>query len=253
MTFGGDHEPCPLFLPQSWYGLWTLGRKALILMALISPLVGGTPDGALAHFGLSVAALHERVVRPAAIAAKEVNPLSSRTAAGTRMNDDCIAGLRGLLLGGQSSWTIAEKDGVARTVHLDRKLAIVPAAGNEMTGIDYGKRSLTSKNPKGPAAFSEAVISDAVGFESVDESGFDWKVDPERDEKWVLWYLLHHRTENEVRLELSAPAYLDGSRFPRGWAPRIIIPPCSLNDVDLTVGSDDFEDGGDIDVPVVPR
>lgn len=226
-------------------------------MELASPInPGGDPDQHLSIFDLTVAELHEQVVRPAAFAAERLKALGSRTGPGSQMNEFCIHGLRNLLLD-KEGWKIVQDDGVSRTVNLDRRIAIVPSAGNHLTGVEFGQ-GLTSKNPKGPAAFSHAKVVEAHGLETVESCHFDWKVKQAEEPKWDLWYLLHFRVDDEVRLELSAPSYLDGSRYPRGWMPRIILPPCPMVPVDPMaptgpVAGVDDDDDGDIDVPVLSK
>jgi hypothetical protein len=70
-----------------------------------------------------------------------------------------------------------------------------------------------------------------------------------------VWYLLHYRTEVEVRLALSAPTRLDEHGFPRGWFERIMLAPYVLRQVHLDedVHGDDDDSGGEPDVPVIPR
>ncbi|MFN3539583.1 hypothetical protein CH262_13880 [Rhodococcus sp. 05-2255-1e] len=208
---------------------------------------GEDPDHVLAVFDLTVAELHERVVRPAVIGASKVSWLSSRAAVGNRMNEEVIAGLRALQLR-KRGWELDKlNDGVSRIVNLSSQIAIVPATGNEKTGQPLA--GVTTKNRKGSAAFTGAAKLEAVGFEAVDKSGFDWKVSPPEDDvRWILWYLLHSKQGNKVYLELSAPGYLDEQGYPRGWMPRIAIPPYEIVDPELDEPDESDED--DVDIPI---
>ncbi|MFJ6096922.1 hypothetical protein [Williamsia muralis] len=210
---------------------------------------GDDPNPALAAFDLSVAEVHERIVRPAIIAVEDVNPLSPLSAPGTRMNDEMVARLRGVLLP-KYGWELDKlNDGVSRSVNLDHRIAIVPATGNEGTG--HFQRGLTTKNPKGSAAFTAALKFESAGFEAIDPSGYDWKVRATNDNvQWKLWYLLHRRQGNKVYLELSAPDHLDDSGFPRGWRTRISIPTFEIGEPDIDVFDGNDDGDPDIDVPV---
>jgi hypothetical protein len=146
-------------------------------------------------------------------------------------------------------------DTPARTVHRERQLAILIAGGNEFTGQPGGANYLTTAWHKGDRALAGAILLRQDGFELVDGSDFDWGADQQDDPEWVVWYLLHYRTESEVRMELSAPTRLDDSDFPRGWIERIIMAPYVLGQVHLDdeVDGDDDDSGGEPDVPVIPR
>lgn len=207
-------------------------------------------DSLLAEFDLTVAEVHDYVVRAGLQAAGGVSPLAPPGACGRHAHDGYVAGLRGLLV--PRGWEIAQQDMVARTVHRERQLAIIVSRGNEFTAEPGGSRYLTTAWPKGSRALAGAILPRQDGFELVDDSGFNWGSDAREDSEWVVWYLLHHQTATEVRLELSAPTHLDGSDFPCNWSSRIILPPYILGQVQLDEDRDD-DIGGEPDVPVIPR
>ncbi|WP_029114383.1 hypothetical protein [Mycobacterium sp. URHB0044] len=208
-------------------------------------------DDRLAEFDLTVAEVHDHVVRAGLQAAGGVSPLAPPGAAGRHAHDGYVAGLRELLV--PRGWEIVQQDMVARTVHRERQLAILISGGNEFTALPDGANYLTSAWPKGNCALAGAILPHQDGFEAVDASGFNWASDALDDPEWVVWYLLHHHTETEVRLELSAPTRLDDRDFPRGWTNRIILPPYVLGQVHVNDDQDDDDTGGEPNVPVIPR
>lgn len=203
----------------------------------------------LAEFDLSVAEIHDRVVRAGLQAADGVSPLAPPGAPGRHAHDYLVAGLRGVLL--NRGWQIDQRDGVARTVHREHKLAIIVASGNDFTGRADGANYLTTAWPKGDSALSAAILPPQRGFEDVDMSDFDWGTDNQEEPEWVVWYLLHYRTEIDVCIELSAPTRLDEKDYPRGWLERIILPPYVIGQIEPD--TDDQDHGGEPDVPVILR
>lgn len=163
------------------------------------------------------------------------------------MHDDGVAAIRSVLL--PQGWKIDQKDGVARTVHINKALAVVLARGNASTGIPGGAAELTTEWPKGQCAFANATRYMALGFEAIDPS---FPVSPTAEGMWDLWYLLYRQAGEEIRLEISAPSGLDSQDYPRGWRERIILEPYRLV-TDVVIDADD-EDGPDVpDVPVIPK
>ncbi|MBE5451643.1 hypothetical protein [Mycobacteroides abscessus] len=206
----------------------------------------------LAEFDLTVSDIHDHVMRAGLQAAGGVSPLAPPGAPGRHAHDYYVAGLRGVLLG--HGWKVAQRDGVARTVHYERKLALIVGGGNEFTARADGANYLTTAWHKGDRALANAILPPQVGFEAVDESGFNWGTADKEEPKWVVWYLLHYRTETEIRLELSSPTRLDEKGFPRGWYERIMLPPYVLSQAELEVETrDDDDTGGEPNVPVTPR
>jgi hypothetical protein len=208
-------------------------------------------EDALAEFDLSTADVHDHVIRAALLAADNVSPLSPPGAGGRHAHDASVAALRGLLL--PRGWVEVQHDNVARTVHRERGIAIIVASGNEFTGVANGANHLTTAWPKGSAAFAGAIIPIQDGLDAVDGSGFDWGMDEAADVEWTVYYLLYHRADDEVRVELSAPSRIDDSGFPRGWASRrIMLSPYLTQQF---YSDDDEGDSGpeEVDVPVTAR
>lgn len=205
-------------------------------MAQLNPSSQGDADEALRTFDLSTGVLHDDVIGRAVRNVRGVDPLSPRGAAGRRMHDECVAGLRNHLV--PQGWIVREEDGVARTVNTERSLAIVCAGGNEFTGLRAHGSSVTTAWPKGDAAFAHAHMDEPEGLESVNGDDFGRFV-RRRSAEWRLWYLLYRQEGGEFRIELSAPTYRDSAGFFRGWAPRILVDPYTdEGGFDLDVHSD---------------
>ncbi|MFE9324116.1 hypothetical protein ACIHDR_11925 [Nocardia sp. NPDC052278] len=163
------------------------------------------------------------------------------------MHDDGVAAIRSVLL--PHGWKIDQKDGVARTVHIDKGLAIAFARGNTCTGLPGTTAELTTEWPKGQCAFANATRFVAQGFDAIDP-GFPTASTAEG--AWELWYMLYRQVGEEIRLEISAPSGLDSQGYPRGWRERIILEPYHLV-TDVVIDADD-EDGSDVpNVPVFPK
>lgn len=202
----------------------------------------------LADFDLSISEIHNRVIYAGMQAAAAVSPLAPKGASGRHAHDYCVAALRSVLLA-KVGWEIDEDDFVARTVHREKRIAIVVTGGNEFTGLPGTDRDFTSRWPKGARAFAGAPTNQQMGFDDVDASDFDWgprENDPDID--WRLWYLVHYRNKYDmVQLELSAPGHLDDSGYPRSWVERIILPPYLLGGKDGGSGIASRNDGRDDD------
>ncbi|MBF6328749.1 hypothetical protein [Nocardia transvalensis] len=203
----------------------------------------------LQRFNLTQAEVHDRIIRPAVHDAENANPLSPPGTPGQRMHQAAVAFLRELLI--PRDWKIDQNDGVARTVNPERGLAIVVAAGNEFTGLAGTDDELTTKWPKGHCALAKTRCV-ADGFDAIDP---DFPASDTAVGLWDVWYLLHRPDADEIRIELSAPTYLDKSKYPRGWRERIILDPLDLTPtVDIDPGPDDEDDDqGNVDVPVPPK
>ncbi|WP_280384227.1 hypothetical protein [Nocardia wallacei] len=204
----------------------------------------------LTRFDLSEEEIYQRVIYPAVIAAEGVSPLAPPGARGRRMYDEGVTGLRQVLLP-KTGWEMPQDDGVARTANDQKRLAIVFARGNVFTGMVNGQRDLTTEWDKGPRAFANADRYVEAGFEALDDS---FPAAPAVIGKWNLWYLLYRQVEEELRLELSRPGFLDASGYPRMWIERIILEPFSLK-TDIVIDEDDEDDGGTgaVEVPVKKR
>ncbi|WP_157110464.1 hypothetical protein [Nocardia anaemiae] len=200
----------------------------------------------LQRFDLSESEVLEDIIRRALNDAEGAHPLSPPGTAGQRMHQATVAYLRELLI--PRKWKIDQTDGVARTVAVERCIAIIAAAGNEFTGLPGTDDRFTTKWPKGSCALN-SVRYVAEGFDSIDSS---FPSSPKVEGCWDIWYLIHRIVDGEVRVEISNPSYLDKRDYPSGWRERIILNPLQLNpEVDIYPDTDEPDDGPE--VPVLPK
>lgn len=221
------------------------GRVAIVHQTLLSQ----PSREPLALFDLSEAEIYEQIVYPTMAAVDQVSPMAPPGERGKRFYGEAVTNLRRVLLP-KEGWEIEQGDGVARTVHAGKRLAIVVASGNAWTGREDGRRELTTEWDKGAQAFANATRYKQAGFDDISDS---FPTIPTVIGKWDLWYLLHKEVDGgELRLELSRPGDLDSSGFPRLWLERIIMEPFRLEPQVVLDQDDDDEDGDatDVDVPV---
>jgi len=206
------------------------------------------PDVHLARFDLSVALLHERVIAPAQAAARAVSPLAPLGFTGQTRHAVAVSGLRDLLL--QLGWERNDDENVARVRHVERRLAIIVATGNALTGLPVSAtgRQPSTKWPKGDVTRAAAADNEQLTlFDPADASD---GTTPEAHPPFATWYLLLRALEHEVRAELSHPLRVNPAGFIDRWSQRILIRPLAN---DGTATDPDFGDEGDVpDVPIAP-
>jgi hypothetical protein len=123
-------------------------------------------------------------------------------------------------------WRACDDNNYALVIDPSGKVAIAVATGDEGTGIR--EASPSTKSPKGPQTES-AVISnqlqltlDLFGDQDIaTESSHG--LDLANKDSRITWYLLVHRSQNELRCELSRPAEINDDGRITGWTERIIL------------------------------
>lgn len=201
----------------------------------------------LQRFDLTESEILEKVIKPAVDDAEAAHPMAPPSTPGQRMHQAAVAFLRELLI--PRDWKIDQTDGVARTVTVERGLAIIISAGNEFTGRPGTDDDFTTKWPKGSRALTNARYV-AEGFDAIDST---FPAVLQVKGSWEVWYLVHRVHGGEVRVELSAPGRLDHRDFPRDWRERIILEPLHMGpEIDINPdGNDPYDDGPE--VPVLPK
>lgn len=197
----------------------------------------------LGSLGLTVDDIHT-VVLQAHADALACTALDAVSAAGyirwTRTNR--YLGERLLPIG----WTRRDPRGLPQTIHPSGQTGIVATTGDAATGVPAGQPS--TKYPKG-IAIEEAVNSTARQLNLFEED----LPDGERDDAGVmLWILLYHVADGEIRLELSLPVTISNGMID-SWSERIIIPAVPLNDDDLLFRRPTDDGEGDLDIAVERR
>jgi hypothetical protein len=153
---------------------------------------------------------------------------------------DAVAALREGLL--PLGWTRSDEKNYALVVHPDGSMAINIASGDAGTGIPTA--SVSNRAPKGVST-ADAISVNQVQLE------LDLPV-PDMphvrgDEGPLTWFLLLHRSNEEVRCELSLPSQLSSDGRITRWQERIMLPSIPLDSADVEVVT---PQGPDLDIDV---
>jgi hypothetical protein len=156
-----------------------------------------------------------------------------------------VRGLREELV--PNGWDWDNPNNFCRVIHPDREFAIVAMSGDEATGDAAMVPS--TKYPRGVTTVRAVDTNLQLSFDFG-----DLVPDEPTDDQLVTWILLHHRTEDEIRLELSLPSAMTGGNI-SDWQERIILPPAPLDEQPLpgTATSPDDDQDGDVVVEVNRR
>lgn len=120
-------------------------------------------------------------------------------------------------------WQRQKVDHQERTVSPDERVAVVVAGGDADTGKDPGNPTTVSQKGK---ATRQAIALNQYSFADIDPS-FSVVLMPTNDQVWMLLYFIDEEAD-EVRLELSLPAYMEDD-YVTGWTRRIILPSVSID------------------------
>ncbi|MBZ0273667.1 hypothetical protein K8I61_16635 [bacterium] len=128
-------------------------------------------------------------------------------------------------------WVRSDEGHLSTVIDPEGRLAITVASGDEGTG--QAEASPKTKSQKGPATVA------AVEQNSRQLSLFVLSPAPtpihQSDPERVTWLLLISRRREEVRCELSLPAFIGEDDRVEDWAERIILEPVRLDPELLTM------------------
>ncbi len=127
-------------------------------------------------------------------------------------------------------------------IHPDGAMAINVASGDAGTGIPTA--SVSNRAPKGVST------ADAISINQV-QLELDLPV-PDMphvrgDEGPLTWFLLLHRSSDEVRCELSLPSQISADGRITRWQERIMLPSIPLDSTDVVAVT---PQGPDLDIDV---
>jgi len=153
---------------------------------------------------------------------------------------EAVAALREGLI--PIGWTRFDEKNYALVVHPDGSTAINVATGDAGTGIPTA--NVSNKAPKGVST-ADAISVNQVQLE------LDLPV-PDMphvrgDDGPLTWFLLLHRSEREVRCELSLPSQLSPDGRITRWEERIMLPSVALDDAEIEI---EIPKGQDLDIDV---
>lgn len=139
------------------------------------------------------------------------------------------------------SWTCSDDNNFPLCIHPTSDVVIVVQTGDRETGTS-GIPS--NRAPKG------ANTEDAIAVNQRQYSIFDSIIPnlilPDAIDRKVMWVLLYHVAQDEIRFELSLPLKMVGGKI-RSWQERIVFPAIRIGQSNIELGEDD---GTEIDVPV---
>jgi len=131
-----------------------------------------------------------------------------------------VRGLREYLL--PLGWERSDENNYSLVINPTGAIAIAVATGDDSTGCQEAEPS--TKSSKGPSTV-EVVFNNQQQF----ELPFVFPPVPaaarptsEEDQR-ITWILLVHRSQNEVRCELSLPTSMSADGRVNGWRERIIL------------------------------
>lgn len=144
------------------------------------------------------------------------------------------------LLTHNHGWKVYQENGIEGIISHDKKMRIIPSLGNAATGNP--NQPASNKNPKGEGSIK---LIDR-GQQGNIFTGF-----PEQDiEAFETYMLLYYANDNELRMELSKPSFIDTKGKIKAWEERLILPKQSLNDIEI-IPEEINEDK--IDIPVIRK
>lgn len=145
-------------------------------------------------------------------------------------------------------WDWDNPSNFCRVIDPDRKFVIVATSGDAATGDS--NYTPTTKYPKGYATAQAVGVN---GQLTLDFSDFGLPATPQdEDGQLATWFLLYHRTDTEIRVELSLPSAMTGGNISH-WEERIILPPFCLDEPPLSESDRPEDEGGEFVVEVNRR
>jgi hypothetical protein len=209
-----------------------------------------------ALFDMSWADLQDRVLlRAQAVARSYDTKLYPNGASGTVRYLHLVAHLSEVLL--PLGWERCDDDNIPRLVDRERKVALVVASGDALTGTPWSfqGRYPRSKYPKGEA--TKKAVDRNVQREL---TLFDDEPDAQAVElsDYETWFLMVYVSTKLIQAEVSRPQAMDDKGYVCVFEPRILMPslPNDGTAIDITddesVHDADSNTGG-IDIPIGPR
>lgn len=139
-------------------------------------------------------------------------------------------------------WAATDKNNFPLCVNDGRGLSVAVQTGDRETGTT-GIPS--NRAPKG-ASTEQAVAVNMRQFSLFEAEDLPMLPSATDDARHIMWILLYHVAQNEVRFELSLPSKMVGGKI-RSWQERIIFPAIPLDETQIYFGDDD---GPEFDVSV---
>lgn len=161
-----------------------------------------------------------------------------------------VRGLREYLL--PEGWERSDENNYSLVINSTGTVAIAVATGDAATGL--ADEQPTTKSSKGPSTI-EAVTSNQLTLDLIfPPVELPQPARPsDQDQQRTTWILLVHRSQGEVRCELSLPTSMGPDGRVDGWQERIILGAIPTDPDALEVAPPTPPQQPDIDVAVKRR
>lgn len=204
-------------------------------------------DARLQVLGLTTSLLSEAIQRGhlARMSCTANDPIGAAGYAGW---SHTVRALRDLLV--PLGWRRNEDEQLPLTINEANTVAIAVSHGDPATGV-FGRGEPRTKYPKGPA--TAAFVEQNAAQLQLPLGGNLVQLRPARAlTDRTTWLLLLHPTPEEVRAELSLPAFFSPGGHVLTWAQRIILAPLPVDPVP-GLHDTDAETTPEIDISVSRR
>lgn len=160
-----------------------------------------------------------------------------------------VRGLREYLL--PEGWERSDENNYSLVINGTGTVAIAVATGDAATG--RADEQPTTKSSKGPST-AEAVTSNQLTLDLIfPPVNLPQAARPSAQDQRTTWILLVHRSQGEVRCELSLPTSMGPDGRVDGWQERIILGSIQTDPDVLEVAPPTPPQQPDIDVAVKRR
>lgn|GEM_PF-1046469 len=215
------------------------------------------PDRAeeyLSRLGIPAAAVHQ-AVELGDLRAADIDRFHPRGAAGVTRWIGTVGGLRRAMVDG-CKWTRRDEQNRPTVESADGKVTLSVVGCDEATGDPESIEGPRAANRRGPATI--AAVKDQLELISVAALVTDGPAPVSVDDDAPLgqWFVLYHRTEDQVRIEVSKAAGIDEQGDDRktgqftGWLVRVILDPY-VPPADVAAGRPLDVGGDDVDFTIV--
>jgi hypothetical protein len=190
-------------------------------------------------FGLNVAQIQDVIM--AGVHARATGTMHHpKTYPGYSQWAETVRALRDVIV--PSGWLPTDDNNFPLCIHDERGLSIAVQTGDRETGTT-GIPS--NRAPKG-ASTEQAVAVNVRQLSLFQAEEIPILPSTDEEARHIMWILLYHVAQNEVRFEISLPLKMVGGKI-RSWQERIIFPAIPLDGTQINFGDDD---GPEFDVSV---
>jgi hypothetical protein len=188
----------------------------------------------LEGYGLPTIDLLGQITERMLSASLQATPHDALNAAGTFAYLAGVRAKRDILV--PHGWVPERINNLELTAHPDRKVALMVASGDKLTGNVDDEHHPRTRNHKG------SQTTNRVNFNSRQLTflGDGWDAPSNKKAISNTWILLSHidRVAKEMRFEISLPIGMDDSGHVDRWEKRLIIPSIPFGDKPIPVKPD---------------